>query len=103
MRLPTGEQVRGAAVYGVLLALSWGLLLAYPVLWFLLLALVVVWAVVQERAYRASKIDNPSPTEGSEGAETEKPLFRVWEEPSGHCRVEWPEGADITDREDEDA
>lgn len=100
MRLPTGEQVRGAVVCGVLLALSWGLLLAYPVLWILVAVLVAVWAVAQERAYKASKIDNPSPTEDSEGAESEEPLFRVWEDRPGHTRVERLEGADITDGED---
>lgn len=102
MRLPNGEQVRGAAVCGVLLALSWGLLRAYPVLWVGVLALVIWWSLVQERAYRASKIDNPSPTEDPEGAGEELLQFRVWEDRPGHSKVERLEGADIRDGEDSD-
>lgn len=94
-RLPTGDQFKGAVVGGILLALAVGACLAVPVLWVVVLALVVWWSLAQER-----KIKNPSPTEDPEGAENESPLFSVWEDRPGHCVVEWPEGADITDRED---
>lgn len=95
MRLPTGDQIRGAVVAGMLLALTFGMAMAAPWLWIALVAVGAGWIVRQEY-----KIKNPSPTGDPEGAEDESPLFSVWEDRPGHCVVEWPEGADITDRED---
>lgn len=98
MRFPNAEQFRGAVVGGILLALVVGACLAVPFLWVVVLAVVVWWALAQERVYRAT---NHSPTGDPEGAEDESPLFSVWEDRPGHCVVEWPEGADITDGEDD--
>lgn len=95
MRLPTADQVRGAVVLGALLALGFGLMAAAPWLWVVLVALGSGWIVRQEY-----KIKNPSPTGDPEGVENESLQFSVYEDRPGHCVVQWPEGADITDRED---